>query len=64
MKTWRDKHEFKNHVLGWAEKLDVRIGSLAVRPMPNKWASCSTSGTLNFNEELAIVASPFASQWT
>jgi predicted metal-dependent hydrolase len=52
MKTWRDKHEFKNHVLAWAEKLDVRIGSLAVRPMRNKWASCSTSGTLNFNEEL------------
>jgi predicted metal-dependent hydrolase len=52
MNTWRDKHEFKNHVLAWAERLNVRIGSLAVRPMRNKWASCSTSGTLNFNQEL------------
>jgi len=52
MKNWRDKHEFKNHVLTWAEKLDVRVRSLAVRPMRNKWASCSTAGRLNFNSEL------------
>ena len=26
--------------------------SLAVRPMRNKWASCSTAGNLNFNAEL------------
>jgi predicted metal-dependent hydrolase len=52
MKTWRDKDEFKRHVLGWADKLHVQVRSLAVRPMRNKWASCSTAGRLNFNSEL------------
>ena len=52
MNSWRDKHEFKNHVLAWADKLQVKVRSLAVRPMRNKWASCSTAGRLNFNAEL------------
>jgi predicted metal-dependent hydrolase len=52
MKTWRDKEEFKNHVLEWADRLDIRVRSLAVRPMRNKWASCSTAGRLNFNAQL------------
>ena len=52
MKKWRDKSEFKARVQQWAEKLDVQIQSLAVRPMKNKWASCSTRGNLNFNAEL------------
>ena len=44
MKTWRDKEEFKARVLEWADKLDVKAHSLAVRPMRRKWASCSTAG--------------------
>ena len=52
MRAWRDKDAFKARVLEWAEKLDVRVHSLAVRPMRNKWASCSTAGNLNFNAEL------------
>ncbi len=52
MKSWRDKHEFKSHVLAWADQLHVQVRSLAVRPMRNKWASCSTAGRLNFNSEL------------
>lgn len=52
MKTWHDKEEFKTHVLEWADKLDVRVRSLTVRPMRNKWASCSTAGNLAFNSEL------------
>ena len=55
MKRWRDKEEFKARVLEWADKLDVRARSLAVRPMRRKWASCSTAGTagnLNFSSEL------------
>jgi len=55
MKSWHDKDEFKHHVLAWAEKLDVQVRSLAVRPMRNKWASCSTAGRLNFNSELLSV---------
>jgi predicted metal-dependent hydrolase len=52
MKRWRDKKEFKAHVLEWAAKLDVKVRALYVRPMSNKWASCSTAGTLSFNAEL------------
>lgn len=52
MKAWRDKEEFKARVLEWAGKLDVSVNALAVRPMRNKWASCSTNGNLNFNTEL------------
>ena len=52
MKGWRNREEFKARVLEWADKLDVRVRALYVRPMRNKWASCSTAGTLSFNDEL------------
>ena len=52
MKSWRDKMEFKARVLEWAAKLDVTVHAVAVRPMRNKWASCSTAGNLNFSAEL------------
>ena len=52
MKVWRDKEEFKARVLEWANKLDVKACSLAVRPMHRKRASCSTAGNLNFSSEL------------
>ena len=52
MKASRDKAAFKARVFEWAIKLDVKVGSLAVRPMRNKWASCSTGGNVNFNQEL------------
>jgi predicted metal-dependent hydrolase len=55
MQERRDKEAFKNRVLEWAGKLDVKVRSLAVRPMKNKWASCSTAGNLNFNAELLTV---------
>ena len=43
---------FKLQVRDWAQRLGVPIRSLTIRPMSNKWASCSTSGTLTFNTEL------------
>ena len=52
MATWRSRAEFKDRVVHWAKKLDVEVHALALRPMRNKWASCSTSGNLNFNSEL------------
>jgi len=39
-------------VTHWAERLDVGQHSVTLRPMRNKWASCSTSGRLTFNSEL------------
>jgi predicted metal-dependent hydrolase len=52
MSAWRDKEEFKARVLEWADKLGVKASVLYVRPMRRKWASCSTAGTLSFNDEL------------
>lgn len=52
MATIDQKSEFKQRVHHWAEKLDVEVVWLGVRPMCNKWASCSTNGHLNFNNEL------------
>ncbi len=52
MNIWKDKAEFKACVLDFAGKMHIRVNSLALRPMKNKWASCSTDGNLNFNSEL------------
>ena len=52
MRRWRDREEFKARVLEWAAKLDVKASAIYVRPMRRKWASCSTAGTLSFNDEL------------
>jgi hypothetical protein len=49
---WRDKDQFKTRVREWSDKLGVHVHSLAVRPMRNKWASCSTAGNLNFSDGL------------
>ena len=52
MSKWRDREEFKARVMEWAGKLSVKTGSVYVRPMRRKWASCSTAGTFSFNDEL------------
>lgn len=52
MEKWKDKEEFKERVREFAAKMNITISHLAVRPMANKWASCSTDGNLNFNKEL------------
>ncbi len=55
MKGWHSKEEFKRRVLEWADKLEVDVHSLSVRPMNHKWASCSLRGNLNFNAELVAL---------
>jgi predicted metal-dependent hydrolase len=52
MAHWKNADEFKGRVKHWADKLDIKVRWLALRPMRNKWASCSTNGNLNFNAEL------------
>ena len=48
--TGREK--FRARILEWAAKLDVKATAIYIRPMRRKWASCSTAGTLSFNDEL------------
>ena len=48
----RDKSEFKDRIRYFADKVGVQVKSISLRPMSRKWASCSTSGNLNFNDEL------------
>lgn len=50
-----EKVDFKKRVLRWAEKLDARVTSIAVRPMTSKWASYSTAGRLTFDSLLLEV---------
>lgn len=52
MAKWKDRDDFKTAVHSWADKLEIKILSVTLRPMKNKWASCSTIGNLNFNDEL------------
>ena len=52
MNGWHNKEEFKRRVLKWANKLGIKVRALSVRPMRNKWASCSLQGNLSFNAEL------------
>jgi predicted metal-dependent hydrolase len=50
--TSKGKTDFKLRVQQWAEKLDIQVASISIRPMKNKWASCSTNGRLNFDKSL------------
>jgi len=52
MIKWRSKSEFKKFVTETANKLKIEVTSIYMRPMKNKWASCSTDGNLSFNKEL------------
>ena len=52
MKSWTDRAEFKSRVRHFADKIGVKVKTVSLRPMATKWASCSTSGNLNFNAEL------------
>lgn len=51
---WESRAAFKARISEWAQKLDVDAHSISIyiRPMTRKWASCSTAGTLSFNDEL------------
>lgn len=46
-----DKAKFKARVRAWGDKLDVSIRSITIRSMSTKWASCSSSGRLTFDQD-------------
>jgi predicted metal-dependent hydrolase len=39
-------------VAAWSERIGVQIKRVQVRPMRNKWASCSSNGTLTLSSDL------------
>lgn len=39
-------------VRGWAERLEAKVRTISIRPMKNKWASCSSTGNLSFDSDL------------
>lgn len=43
---------FKAEVRNWARRIGVEHGTITLRLMKHKWASCSTRGNLTFNTEL------------
>lgn len=59
MNSHTDREAFKTRVLAWSRKLDVKAHAVYLRPMRRKWASCSTTGTLSFNDELLTMAPEF-----
>ena len=44
-----EKQRFKERVRGWADRLEVPVASITLRPMKTKWASYSTTGRLTFD---------------
>lgn len=52
MKPRTPREKFVQRTRTWAEKIDVKIRAITVRPMTTKWASCSTAGRLTFDETL------------
>lgn len=54
-----DLMRFKSSVFEWAEKIDVNIKEVHVRPMKNKWGSISTNGRMSLNTELLEMDTKF-----
>ena len=52
IKTWESKKEFKEETYLYADKIKVKVKQITIRPMTQKWASCSTTGYFTFNAEL------------
>jgi hypothetical protein len=44
--------ELDDLIAAWAERLDVEVGRVQLRAMRNKWASCSSLGTLTLHRDL------------
>lgn len=43
---------FRSEVQAWAKRIGVEPKEVCLRPMKRKWASCSSTGRLTFNDEI------------
>lgn len=53
---------FKSEVKAWAQRMEVEPGTVTLRPMKNKWASCSSKGNLTFDTDLLYQPADFRRQ--
>jgi len=44
--------DLRSRVMTWSERIGVAVRRVQVRVMRNKWASCSTNGTLTLSADL------------
>ncbi|WP_068471487.1 M48 family metallopeptidase [Candidatus Protochlamydia phocaeensis] len=49
---WQDEQEMREAVKTWAIKMGVKLPSLQIRLLKNKWGSISTKGRMILNAEL------------
>jgi predicted metal-dependent hydrolase len=50
---------FKSEVAQWVERIRVKPRQVRLQKMGRKWASCSTRGTVSFNQEVLTQAPDF-----
>ena len=53
---------FKAEVVSWAKRIGVQPKEIRLRPLKNKWASCSSNGRLTFNVELLSQPATFRAE--
>lgn len=51
-RKWQNPEHFRSHIDEWANRIQVKPKHIHIRPMKNKWASCSTRGLVSFSTEL------------
>ena len=54
--------DFKAEVRAWSERIGVEPAEVHVRPMKQKWASCSSRGRLTFDADLLSQPAPFRAE--
>lgn len=59
MITADDKTEFKHRVEEWVHGAGFEIEEVRIRPMKNKWSSCSDNGRLSFSADLLTKSEDF-----
>ena len=53
---------FKGEVASWAERIGVSYKEIHLRPMKNKWGSCSNRGRLTFDTGLLCQPASFRAE--
>ena len=52
MRAAASKNDFKSQVEVWVREAGIEIDEVHIRPLKNKWSSCSENGRLTLSSEL------------